>query len=76
LNADDADDVAKLLDASAWWRVHCNSGASSTMAAVVFGAVFLLGSLHKKEGTRRRVAAVPWGKGKELGFAGCLGWRS
>jgi hypothetical protein len=31
LNADDADDVAKLLDAFAWRRVHCNSRALSTM---------------------------------------------
>jgi hypothetical protein len=32
LNRDDADDDADLQDASAWRRVHCNGGASSTMA--------------------------------------------
>jgi hypothetical protein len=49
LNRDDADDIVKLLDASAWRRVHCNSGAASTMATVVFGAIFLLGSLQRRK---------------------------
>jgi hypothetical protein len=44
---------------------------------VGLGCCFLARELtEKKEGTRRIVAAAPWGKGKELGFAGCLGWRS
>jgi hypothetical protein len=70
LNGDDADDVAKLLDASAWRRVHCDGGASSTMAAVVVS--FVSGSNTCREGRPRReggVAALGREKQGRLGFA-------
>jgi hypothetical protein len=52
LNGDDADDVAKLLDASAWRRVDWSGGARSSMAMVVFSTVFSMGSLQIRRSTR------------------------
>jgi hypothetical protein len=62
LNGDDAFDYAELQDASAWRPVHCNGGASSTMAAVVVS--FVSGS------NGGGVAALGREKQGRLGFAG------
>jgi hypothetical protein len=71
LNGDDAVEYAELQDASAWRRVHCKSGASSTMAVVVVS--FVSGSNTCREGRPRReegVAALGREKQGRLGFAG------
>jgi hypothetical protein len=47
LNGDDVDDDADLQDALAWRLVHCNGGASSTMARWS-SASFLASELAEK----------------------------
>jgi hypothetical protein len=67
LNGDNAVDDADLRDASAWRRVHCNGGASSTMEAVVFG--FVYGSDACRDGRPRRGGGVAAQREEEgLGF--------
>jgi hypothetical protein len=69
LNGDEEVDDVELQDASAWRRMHCNGGVSSTMAAMVCGSFLAheLAEKNKKKGEelwRRR--------GRRLGFAGNL----
>jgi hypothetical protein len=69
LIGDDEVDAAELQDVFAWRRVHCNGGASAAMAMVVFGGVFLLGSLQR----RKKGPRGEWRRqGERLGFAGAL----
>jgi hypothetical protein len=67
---DDEVDDAELQDVLAWRRVHCNGDASVAMAMVVFGGVFLLGSLQR----RKKGSGGEWRRrqGERLGFAGAL----
>jgi hypothetical protein len=70
LIGDDEVDDAELQDVLAWRRVHCNGGASAAMATVVFGGVFLLGSLQR----RKKAPGGEWRRwqGERLGFAGAF----
>jgi hypothetical protein len=58
LQQEDEGDEAELLGASAWRQVHCNGGASSTLAAVVLGSMV---NRRKTRGRRGDLAAAPWG---------------
>jgi hypothetical protein len=57
LNGDDVDDDADLQDALSWRLVHCNGGASSTMArwfSEVLRELFVKNKRKRRRGWWRR----------------------
>jgi hypothetical protein len=68
LGGDVRDGEAELLEASAWRRVYCDGGASSTLATVVHGGS--PGALPEEKRKEEGAGGGAREEGRQLGFAG------